>query len=115
MNYWSAHPANLSICAEPLFALLEDLPKTVAKTAQMHYGARGGVAHHNTDLWRATAPVGGVEWGLWPMGGAWLALHLWDYYQFTLSQKHLRRACLVLKGAAIFFLDTLVQSPKPVT
>jgi alpha-L-fucosidase 2 len=112
MNYWPAHPGALPECAEPLFGLVEDLAKTGQKTARVHYGARGWVAHHNIDLWRATAPTDGAEWGLWPMGGAWLCLHLWDHYRFTLSHDHLARAYPLLKGAAEFFVDSLVRDPQ---
>jgi alpha-L-fucosidase 2 len=112
MNYWFVDSAALPECNEPLFALLEDLAESGRRTAQRHYGARGWVAHHNVDLWRATEPVDGAEWGLWPMGGAWLSLHLWDHYRFTLDRAHLRRAYPILKGAAEFFLDTLVTHPE---
>jgi len=112
MNYWPAHPGNLAECTEPLFALVEDLAETGSLTAKVQYGARGFVVHHNTDLWRATAPVDGVEWGLWPTGGAWLCLHLWEHYQFTRSLPHLERAYPLLKGAAEFFVDSLVIDPK---
>ena len=54
MNYWPAETCNLGECDEPLFAMIEDLTETGARTARIHYGARGWVAHHNTDLWRAT-------------------------------------------------------------
>ena len=47
------------------------------------YSAGGWVAHHNTDLWRATAPIDGPQWGMWPTGGAWLAHRLWERYVFT--------------------------------
>jgi len=86
MNYWPALPAALEECLEPLASLLEDLVHTGGHIAQSHYGARGWVAHHNVDLWRAAAPTDGVEWGLWPMGGAWLALTLWESYEYSLSR-----------------------------
>ena len=76
------------------------------------YGARGWVTHHNTDLWRATAPIDGPAWGMWPLGGAWLSQHLWDHYEFSGDKKYLAEAYPVLKGAALFFLDTLVEEPK---
>ncbi|HEY8993608.1 MAG TPA: glycoside hydrolase family 95 protein, partial [Lacunisphaera sp.] len=82
MNYWPAEVTNLAECAEPLFGLIEDLSHTGAKLAQDHYGAGGWVAHHNTDLWRATGPIDGAFWGMWPCGGAWLCLHLWEHYRF---------------------------------
>ncbi len=112
MNYWPALPAALGECVEPLFTLVEDLAHTGARTAQRHYGARGWVAHHNVDLWRATAPTDGVEWGLWPMGGAWLALTLWDSYEYSLSRELLTRCYPLLRGACLFFVDTLVEDPR---
>ncbi|PNB51074.1 hypothetical protein C1X73_33650, partial [Pseudomonas sp. FW305-130] len=72
MNYWAADPGGLGLCVEPLVRMVEDLSVTGARTARTMYGARGWVAHHNTDLWRATAPIDGPLWGLWPCGGAWL-------------------------------------------
>jgi alpha-L-fucosidase 2 len=112
MNYWLALPAALPECDEPVLRLLEDLSLSGRTTAQAHYGARGWVVHHNVDLWRASAPVDGAEWGQWPLGGAWLCLQLWDHYQFTLEVDYLRRIYPVLKGAAEFFCDSLVEDPR---
>jgi alpha-L-fucosidase 2 len=111
MNYWLAESTNLGECVEPLISLVRDLAETGARTAKIHYGARGWVAHHNTDLWRAAAPVDGSEWGLWPTGGAWLCLHLWDHFAFSGDRAFLAAVYPLLKGAAEFFLDTLVEEP----
>ena len=75
------------------------------------YGAGGWVAHHNTDLWRATAPIDGPQWGMWPTGGAWLAITLWDHYEYSGDREFLRTIYPLMKGAAQFFLDTLVEEP----
>ncbi|MGP8198196.1 MAG: glycosyl hydrolase family 95 catalytic domain-containing protein [Limisphaerales bacterium] len=112
MNYWSAESGNLAECVQPLIAMVKDLSETGARTAKSQYNARGWVAHHNTDLWRATAPIDGPSWGIWPMGGAWLCLQLWDRYQFSEDRKVLKEIYPVMKGAAQFFLDTLVEEPK---
>jgi alpha-L-fucosidase 2 len=112
MNYWPAETCNLAECVEPLEKLVTELTVTGGRTAKSMYGARGWVAHHNTDLWRATAPIDGPTWGMWPMGGAWLSLHLWDRYDFSRDEKTLARIYPILKGAAEFFLDTLVEEPK---
>jgi alpha-L-fucosidase 2 len=112
MNYWPAESGNLAECVTPLIALVKDLSETGARTARSQYNARGWVAHHNTDLWRATAPIDGPSWGIWPTGGAWLCLHLWDRYQFSGDRKVLEEFYPVMKGAAQFFLDTLVEEPK---
>ncbi len=67
---------------------------------------------YNTDLWRQTAPIDGPLWGFWPTGGAWLCTHLWNHYEFTGDREFLDRAYPVMKGAAQFFIDTLVEEPR---
>ena len=100
MNYWLPDPANLSECFEPLLALAEDLTVSGAEMARAHYGARGWVLHHNTDLWRATGPIDGAQWGLWPMGGAWLCQHLWDHYDYSRDRAFLADVYPLMRGAA---------------
>ncbi len=112
MNYWPAETTNLAECHEPLFGMLEDLRVTGAHTAKVHYNCRGWVLHHNSDLWRAAAPVDG-PWGIWPMGAAWLSQDLWEHYAFTGDADFLRqRAYPIMKDAAQFILDFLVRAPK---
>jgi alpha-L-fucosidase 2 len=112
MNYWPADMTGLGECVEPLVALVRDLARTGARTAKVHYGAaRGWVAHHNTDLWRATGPIDGAQYGMWPMGGAWLCTHLWDHYEYNCDTRYLADVFSLMKGAAEFFLDTLVVEP----
>lgn len=112
MNYWPAESGNLPECVEPLIAMVEDLVVTGGRTAKSMYGARGWVVHHNTDIWRASAPIDGPDWGMWPTGGAWLCLHLWDRYEFGGDRDFLNRIYPVLKGACEFFLDTLQEDPQ---
>ena len=112
MNYWPAETANLSECHEPLLRMVSELVENGSRTARVQYGARGWVCHHNTDLWRQTAPIDGPLWGFWPTGGAWLCTHLWHHYEFTGDKTFLARAYRVMKGAAEFFLDTLVEEPR---
>jgi alpha-L-fucosidase 2 len=112
MNYWPAETTNLSECHEPLLRMVEELVENGSRTAQVQYGARGWVCHHNTDLWRQTAPIDGPLWGFWPTGGAWLCTHLWNHYEFTGDREFLARVYPVMKGAAQFFIDTLVEEPK---
>jgi alpha-L-fucosidase 2 len=112
MNYWPAEVANLAECAEPLFTMIAELAETGARTARTHYGARGWVLHHNSDLWRNTAPVDGPRSGMWPTGGAWLATHLWEHYLYSGDRALLARVYPIMKGAAEFFVDTLVEDPS---
>jgi alpha-L-fucosidase 2 len=111
MNYWPADSCNLGECAEPLTDMVLDLTQTGARTAKVMWGAAGWVAHHNTDLWRATGAVDSPKSGMWPMGGAWLCQNLWEHYQFTGDKKYLAKIYPAMKGAAQFFLDTLVAEP----
>jgi alpha-L-fucosidase 2 len=112
MNYWPAEPGNLAECVRPLVEMVKDLAITGAITARVNYGARGWVAHHNTDLWRATGPIDGAFWGMWPTGGAWLCKHLWDHYDYGRDRAYLAEVYPLLQGAAQFFLDTLVRDPS---
>jgi alpha-L-fucosidase 2 len=112
MNYWPAEATNLSECHEPLLRMASELVENGSRTAKTEYGARGWVCHHNTDLWRQTAPIDGPLWGFWPTGGAWLCAHLWNHFEFTGDKEFLSRAYPVMKGAAEFFIDVLVEEPK---
>nr|WP_258563078.1 glycoside hydrolase family 95 protein [Streptomyces phytophilus] len=111
MNYWPAGSTNLSECYEPVFDMIDDLAVTGARTAEVQYGARGWVTHHNTDAWRGTSVVDGAFWGMWQTGGAWLATMIWDHYRYTGDVDFLRANYPAMKGAAQFFLDTLVAEP----
>lgn len=114
MNYWLAEPAGLSKSTLPLINLI-DMVRTPAsgtgmKVAQEYYGARGFMIHHNTDLWGDAEPIDGYKWGIWPMGGAWLSLHAWDHYAYTMDRSFLReRAWPILHDSSQFFLDYLVD------
>jgi alpha-L-fucosidase 2 len=112
MNYWPAEVTNLSECHMPLFDMLRDLSRNGAKTAKAYYNAGGWVLHHNTDLWRGTAPVDAARYGMWPMGGSWLCQHIWEHYLYTGDLKFLREFYPVMKGAAQFLLDIMAIAPK---
>jgi alpha-L-fucosidase 2 len=114
MNYWLAEPAGLSETTLPLINLIDmarnPATGTGTQVAHDYYGARGFVMHHNTDLWGDSEPIDGYQWGVWPMGGAWLGLHAWEHYAFTADRAFLQaRAWPVLHDASLFFLDYLVD------
>jgi alpha-L-fucosidase 2 len=111
MNYWPAEPGNLDECVEPLTQMVLEMAETGTRTAKVMYDAHGWVVHHNTDLWRATAPIDMPYSGMWPMGGAWLLQNLWEHYLFTEDQNYLKKIYPAMKGSAQFFLDTLVEEP----
>ena len=110
MNYWVAEVCNLSEFHEPLLRMVDELQAPGKNTAETHYKAQGWVTHHNTDLWRGTAPVDGAQWGMWPTGGAWLCQHLWEHYLYTGDEEFLKKAYPIMKGAAEFFFDALVEN-----
>ena len=112
MNYWPAEKTNLSEMTEPLIKMVKELSVTGEKTANDMYGAGGWMAHHNTDLWRINGAVDGAFWGLWPNGGGWLSQHLWEHYLYNGDKKYLASVYPVLKGAAKFYDDYLIEHPK---
>jgi len=112
MNYWPAEVGNLAECHLPLFDLLDSLREPGRKTARMHYGCDGFVAHHLTDLWGFTAPADGAGWGLWPLGAAWCCQHLWEHYAFGGDLAFLRRAYPIMKESAAFFVDFLIEDDR---
>lgn len=110
MNYWPAEVCNLSELHEPLFDLIENARVDGRRVAKNLYGAGGFVMHHNTDGWGHAVPIDGVGSGLWPMGAAWLCLHLWEHYDFTRDAGFLsKRAYPLMKEAAEFLLDYMVR------
>jgi len=112
MNYWPAQTGNLAECVAPLVELLEDLRVSGAEVARVHYACPGFVLHHNTDLWRAAAPVDAF-WGHWPVGGAWLVLEALELHAFDPDQDLLRhRLYPLLKDSCAFFLEFLVEIPS---
>ncbi|MGO4262304.1 glycoside hydrolase family 95 protein [Lysobacter sp. TAB13] len=111
MNYWPSEANALHECVEPLERMMFDLAETGARTAKTMYGAPGWVMHHNTDLWRQTSPIDGAQYGLWPMGGAWLLQQLWDRWDYGRDRAYLAKIYPLFKGAAEFFAATLTSDP----
>ena len=113
-NYWASGTANLIEMQYPLIEFIANLSKTGRKTAKDYYGAeRGWCLGHNSDIWAMTCPVGLNEgdpsWACWTMGGTWLSTLIWEHYLFTLDKEFLREFYPVLKGAAEFCMDWLVE------
>jgi alpha-L-fucosidase 2 len=113
MNYWPSELLNLSPMQEPLFRMIDELAQTGKETAKEYYDAPGWVLHHNTDLWRGTAPINASNHGIWVGGSGWLTDHLWEHYLFTQDKEFLRtRAYPVMKQSALFYNSYLVRDPK---
>ena len=113
MNYWPAEVGNLSETTLPFFDLVKMSLDSGRRTAKEMYGARGFVFHHNLDAWADTAPVDYGYVGVWPLGGAWMALHYWEHYQYGLNRAFLsREAYPVMKEATRFLLDFMIDDGK---
>ncbi|MDR1784097.1 MAG: glycoside hydrolase N-terminal domain-containing protein [Dysgonamonadaceae bacterium] len=111
MNYWPAEITNLSELHTPMFDLTDMMIPYGEKSAKTIYGARGWVVHHLTDAWGFTAPADGPQ-GIWPVGSAWVAQHPWEHYTYTGDKEFLAsRAFPIMKGAARFIMDFLVEAP----
>ena len=111
MNYWTAEKTNLAELHEPFLQMVKELSETGKETASAMYGARGWTAHHNTDIWRTTGAVDAAFWGAWAMGGGWTSQHLWEHYLYNGDKKFLESVYPVLKGAALFYTDFLIEHP----
>lgn len=112
MNYWPAEKTNLAELHEPFLQMVKDMSEAGQETAKRMYGTRGWMAHHNTDIWRATGAVDGAFWGLWNNGGGWTSEHLWEHYLYSGDKAYLASVYPALKGAALFYVDFLVEHPK---
>lgn len=111
MNYWPAEMTALPELVEPLERMIRELSETGRRTARGLYDAPGWMVHHNTDLWRQTSPIDGARFGIWPMGGAWLLMHLWDHFDYGRDLDYLRRVWPLFKGAAEFYVAVLQADP----
>ena len=112
MNYWVPEVCNLAECHKPLFDFMDTLVEPGNETAKRHYGADGWVVHHLTDVWGFTTPADGI-WGISPIGSAWLCEHVWEHYLFSGDVEFLKKqAYPLMKGAARFMLDFLIEAPE---
>jgi len=110
MNYWLTLTGNLTELQEPLFDLLETMHEPGRKTAEIMYGMRGMVCHHNTDYYGDCAPQDIYMASTpWVMGGAWLGMHVWEQYLFTKDRNILERMYPILKDMAMFYEDFLIE------
>ncbi len=112
MNYWPAEVTNLTEMHEPMLQLVREVAETGEHTAKLMYNTRGWVLHHNTDIWRITGPVDRAASGMWPTGGAWVSQHLWYRYLQTGNKEYLKSIYPVIRGAAMFFNDFLIEEPQ---
>ena len=113
-NYWPAEAVGLGSLHEVLLDFTHQLAENGREAASRFYGARRGWnAGHNTDIWAMATPVGlgtgSPSWANWTMGGAWLSTHIWEHWLFSRDRARLERDYPVLRDAALFCLDWLVE------
>lgn len=112
-NYWLSNIGNLHETNVPLFDYIKDLSLHGQKTAKNTYGARGWLANTIANVWGYTPSGQGVNWGLFPLAGTWIASHLWTHYNYTLDKDFLKNKVYpILKSNAEFLIDYMVQDPK---
>jgi len=112
MNYWPAEVLGLSACTAPLVQFIDEAAQAGQATAKTNYDAPGWVLHHNTDIWRGTAPINASNHGIWVTGAAWLCQPIWEHYQFTQDKEFLRQQYPVLKSATEFYLSFLTKDAR---
>ncbi len=110
MNYWLTETGNLAELHEPFMELLEKCHEKGKETARVMYGKRGMVLHHNTDFYGDCAPQDKyLASTSWTVGGAWMAMHVWEHYLFTGDVGILKRMYPIFKDIALFFEDFLIE------
>jgi alpha-L-fucosidase 2 len=113
MHYWPSEITNLSECHVPFLEFIGRLRENGRKTAKELYGCSGFTAHHTTDAWHYTTSFGLPQYGMWPMGAAWSATHIWEHYLFTEDKQFLKTyGYPVMREAALFLSDFLTENPK---
>ena len=112
MNYSPVETANLPECFPPLFDLLDSWRLPGARTAKVHYDAKGWIVHTVANVWGFTSPSEHPSFGMYMGAGAWLCQPLWEHYAFSGDRAYLQRAYPVMKESAEFYLDWLVKDPK---
>lgn len=119
MNYWPADVCNLSQTFDPLSNYMLKLSERGKITANKFIGSDGWMTHHCSNVFGRTTPSGSNEASqvnngyCFPLAGAWMSLSLWRHFEFTQDLQYLEyEAYPVLKGAAKFVLDFLVENEK---
>lgn len=116
MNYWPADLCNLPETLDPMMDWFSRTTENGRRSARRLYDADGWVCFHCTNPFGRTTPVGSNRrsqfWNgvLDPLAGAWMSMTFWRHYEFTQDETFLRdQAYPILKGAAQFILDVLVE------
>ncbi|WP_159455927.1 glycoside hydrolase family 95 protein [Chitinophaga eiseniae] len=114
MNYWPAEPTHLGELHEPMIRLTAALMAPGSKTAKAYFGpdTPGWCYGYTTNGWGWTSPGAALPWGVFAGGSGWACQHLWEHYAFGRDIRYLRRVYPVLKGAAAFYLATMIKDKE---
>ncbi len=112
MNYWPSDLTNLSECREPQLNMITEMAETGRETAKLNFNADGWIFNCNTDIWMMSAPIYGAYWGSWHTAAAWFCDDLWDHFLFTRDTAYLEQYYPLIRDAASFFDQTLIEHPK---
>lgn len=111
MNHWPLEVGNLAELIDPLTRYAEGLAQSGEHTARHFYDAEGWCAHILANAWGFTSPSEDPSWGATNTCGAWLSLHLWEHYLYTLDRDYLERIYPTMRGAAEFLRSILIEHP----
>ena len=118
MNYWLADRTSLSGCCEPLIEFVKRLWEAGKRTAREDYGTEGSVAHHQSDIWAHSTPVGydtcripqSARWMMWNMSLPWLCVQLFDHYRYTLDMNFLQMELFpIMQSTAEFIMRNFTE------
>jgi alpha-L-fucosidase 2 len=112
MNLWPAETGNLSELHLPLIEWTKQQMPSGRRTAKVFYNARGWVTHILGNVWEFTAPGEHPSWGATNTSAAWLCAQLYHHYLYTKDIAYLSDVYPVMKEAALFFVDMLVEDPR---
>ncbi len=113
MNYWPAHPTNLADHAAPYHRYIFAMAKSGEAYAKQYFHARGWQGGISSNAWAVAAPgdPGSAGWTLLPAVNGWLATDLVRHLCYTYDDAFYKQAYPVIRGAARFYQDTLVELP----
>ncbi len=112
MNYWPADVANLSETVEPLGRFMQAMLVPGRNAAEKMYGAKGWMMHHVTDIYGRISLNADPQWGTSPLAGAWMALSLYDHYDFTRDEKYLKEVAFPLMKESADFISSFLIKDK---
>jgi alpha-L-fucosidase 2 len=104
-TYMFGNALNLSECQEPFIDYIKMLSMVGEKAARGYYGSHGWTSFIISDLWGGAGTLPPAPF----LSSGWLSLILWEQYAFDQNEAYLREIYPVLKGAAQFYLENLIE------